>query len=126
MNLDGDPVVVVTSDGPSTEADSDKDAILPAVNKANQLKIPVIAYDRLFESPEVFYISFNNKEVGRLQAQAIYAELGGKPLSIHPGSGGGTDAGFANRSGKAVVLESLISQFLYSKAADGAGTKQAD
>ena len=26
----------------------------------------------------------------------------------------------------AVVLESLISQFLYSKAADGAGTKQAD
>ena len=31
----------------------------------------------------------------------------GKPLSIHPASGGGTDAGFANRSGKAVVLESL-------------------
>jgi phospholipid/cholesterol/gamma-HCH transport system substrate-binding protein len=26
----------------------------------------------------------------------------------------------------AVVLESLISQFLYSKAADGAGAKQAD
>jgi len=41
------------------------------------------------------------------RAQAIYAELGGKPLSIHPASGGGTDAGFANRSGKAVVLESL-------------------
>jgi glutamate carboxypeptidase len=41
------------------------------------------------------------------KAQAIYAELGGKPLSIHPGSGGGTDAGFANLSGKAVVLESL-------------------
>ncbi len=41
------------------------------------------------------------------KAQAIHAELGGKPLSIHPASGGGTDAGFANRSGKAVVLESL-------------------
>jgi glutamate carboxypeptidase len=41
------------------------------------------------------------------KAQAIYAELGGRPLSIHPASGGGTDAGFANRSGKAVVLESL-------------------
>ena len=31
----------------------DKDAILPAVAKANQLKIPVIAYDRLFETPGV-------------------------------------------------------------------------
>ena len=41
------------------------------------------------------------------KAQAIYAELGGRALSIHPASGGGTDAGFANRSGKAVVLESL-------------------
>jgi glutamate carboxypeptidase len=41
------------------------------------------------------------------RAQAIYAELGGKALSIHPATGGGTDAGFANRSGKAVVLESL-------------------
>ena len=41
------------------------------------------------------------------RAQAIHAELGGKPLSIHPISGGGTDAGFASRSGKAVVLESL-------------------
>ncbi len=29
----------------------DKDAILPAVNKANQQKIPVIAYDRLIEAP---------------------------------------------------------------------------
>ena len=41
------------------------------------------------------------------RAQASHAELGGKPLSIHPISGGGTDAGFASRSGKAVVLESL-------------------
>lgn len=42
------------------------------------------------------------------RARAIAAELGeGKPLGIHPITGGGTDAGFANRSGKAVVLESL-------------------
>ena len=42
------------------------------------------------------------------RARAIAAELGeGKPLGIHPSTGGGTDAGFANRSGKAVVLESL-------------------
>jgi glutamate carboxypeptidase len=41
------------------------------------------------------------------RAQAIQAELGGKPLSIHPSTGGGTDAGWASQSGKAVVLESL-------------------
>jgi len=41
------------------------------------------------------------------RAQAIYAELDGRPLALVPGTGGGTDAGFANRSGKPVVLESL-------------------
>ena len=49
----------------------DKDAILPAVNKANQQKIPVVAYDRLIEAPGVFYITFDNVEVGRMQARAV-------------------------------------------------------
>ena len=51
----------------------DKDAILPAINKANQQKIPVVAYDRLIEAPGVFYITFDNMEVGRMQARAILA-----------------------------------------------------
>lgn len=51
----------------------DKDAILPAINKANQQKIPVVAYDRLIEAPGVFYITFDNVEVGRMQARAILA-----------------------------------------------------
>src|SRR5690606_17642038 len=51
----------------------DKDAIAPALAKAKARGIPVIAYDRLIESPEVFYISFDNKEVGRLQARAVLA-----------------------------------------------------
>lgn len=41
------------------------------------------------------------------KARAIYAELDGRPLIFIPGSGGGTDAGFAGRSGKPAVLESL-------------------
>jgi glutamate carboxypeptidase len=41
------------------------------------------------------------------KAQAIYAELDGRKLLLHPSTGGGTDAGFAGRSGKAAVLESL-------------------
>jgi len=41
------------------------------------------------------------------KAQAIYAELDGRKLVLHPSTGGGTDAGYAGRSGKAAVLESL-------------------
>jgi glutamate carboxypeptidase len=41
------------------------------------------------------------------QAQAIYAELDGRELALHSMTGGATDAGFASRSGKAVVLESF-------------------
>lgn len=42
-----------------------------------------------------------------LHARSIYAELDGRPLALIPMTGGGTDAGFASRSGKAVVLESF-------------------
>lgn len=41
------------------------------------------------------------------RAQSIYAELDGRKLRLVPMTGGGTDAGFAARSGKAAVLESL-------------------
>src|SRR5678816_1607066 len=50
----------------------DKDAILPAVNKAIRQKIPVVAYDRLIEVPGVFYITFDNVEVGRMQAREVF------------------------------------------------------
>lgn len=50
----------------------DKDAILPAVQKAKAAGIPVVAYDRLIADPYAFYISFDNVEVGRLQAQEVY------------------------------------------------------
>ncbi len=40
-------------------------------------------------------------------AQSIYAELDGRYLALVPTTGGGTDAGFASRSGRAVVMESF-------------------
>jgi glutamate carboxypeptidase len=40
------------------------------------------------------------------RARAIYAEID-RPLEFVPMIGGGTDAGYANKSGKAVVLESF-------------------
>ena len=41
------------------------------------------------------------------RAQSIYGELDGRKLAIHPMTGGATDAGYAARSGKAAVLESM-------------------
>jgi D-xylose transport system substrate-binding protein len=51
----------------------DSDAIRPAVEKAINEGIPVVGYDRLIEIPSAFYITFDNKEVGRMQAKAVFA-----------------------------------------------------
>ena len=51
----------------------DNEAILPAIKKATDEGIPVIAYDRLIESPNVLYITFDNVGVGRMMAKAIEA-----------------------------------------------------
>ena len=50
----------------------DKEAVLPAVAKAKAEKIPVVGYDRLIEAQGVFYISFDNREVGRMQAREVF------------------------------------------------------
>src|SRR5690349_7944911 len=50
----------------------DSDAIGPAVEKAVAEGIPVVGYDRLIENKDAFYITFDNKEVGRLQAQEVF------------------------------------------------------
>jgi ABC-type sugar transport system substrate-binding protein len=63
----------------------DKDAILPAVTKASRQKIPVVAYDRLIEAPGVFYITFDNVEVGRMAgARSVQGRAKGQ-LRVHQG-----------------------------------------
>ncbi len=49
----------------------DAAAIGPAVQAAADEGIPVIAYDRLIEDPRAFYLTFDNVEVGRMQARAV-------------------------------------------------------
>ncbi|MES2935859.1 MAG: D-xylose ABC transporter substrate-binding protein [Pseudomonadota bacterium] len=49
----------------------DADAVLPAVQKAQAEKIPVVAYDRLIQDKGVYYLTFDNVEVGRMQAREI-------------------------------------------------------
>jgi len=50
-------------------------AVLPALEKAKAAKIPVIAYDRLIEDPSVLYITFNNVDVGKAEAAALFAKV---------------------------------------------------
>ncbi len=49
----------------------DTAAIGPAVDAAANEGIPVVAYDRLIEDPRAFYLTFDNVEVGRMQARAV-------------------------------------------------------
>ncbi|HET7506344.1 MAG TPA: D-xylose ABC transporter substrate-binding protein [Kofleriaceae bacterium] len=51
----------------------DADAVLPAVKAAKAEGIPVIAYDRLIQDKDVFYLTFDNVEVGRMQAREVFA-----------------------------------------------------
>jgi D-xylose transport system substrate-binding protein len=54
----------------------DGTAIKPSVASAIAQGIPVIAYDRLIEDPNALYITFDNVEVGRMEARAVF---GAKP-----------------------------------------------
>jgi D-xylose transport system substrate-binding protein len=53
----------------------DNKAILPALKKASDAGIPVIAYDRLIEDPSILYITFDNVAVGKAQADAIIKKV---------------------------------------------------
>ena len=50
----------------------DSQAILPALQTATDNGIPVIAYDRLIEDPNILYITFDNVGVGRAEAEAMF------------------------------------------------------
>src|SRR3989304_2027417 len=85
----------------------DKDAVHPAVNKAKAEKIPVIGYDRLIETPGVFYITFDNREVGRMQARGGFKA---RPKGDHvfiKGSSTDPNADFVHR-GQADLLGRAI------------------
>ncbi|MEU3601238.1 substrate-binding domain-containing protein [Streptomyces sp. NPDC006798] len=59
----------------------DSRAVAGGVRKAKEAGIPVVAYDRLAEGPIDAYTSFDNEEVGRVQAEALLAALGDRAKS---------------------------------------------
>jgi D-xylose transport system substrate-binding protein len=80
------------------------------VTRAAQSKIPVIAYDRPIEGADVaYYISFDNRQVGVLQGQALVRRLraDGRPGSIVMINGAPTDPNAGQfRAGAHSVLDS--------------------
>lgn len=59
----------------------DSKTIAPAIEKAKDAGIPVIAYDRLAEGPIDAYVSHDNELVGEVQGRSILEALGTKATS---------------------------------------------
>jgi len=70
------------------------DSILPAVEAAISQGIPVIAYDRLIESKDVLYTSFDNVKVGELEAQAVLDVVDEGNFVIIKGNGSDANSDF--------------------------------
>ena len=85
----------------------DTQAIIPAVEAAAAEGIPVIAYDRLIEDARAFYITFDNVEVGRMQARAVLeAQPEGNYVMIK-GSPTDPNADFL-RGGQQEIIQSAL------------------
>ncbi|MGR3541776.1 MAG: D-xylose ABC transporter substrate-binding protein [Hasllibacter sp.] len=85
----------------------DAQAIGPAVEAAAAEGIPVIAYDRLIDDPRAAYLTFDNVEVGRLQAQAVLDAAPEGNYVMIKGSNTDPNADFL-RGGQQEVLQEAI------------------
>ncbi|MEM9581857.1 MAG: substrate-binding domain-containing protein [Pseudomonadota bacterium] len=72
----------------------DKDAIGPALDIAEAEGIPMIGYDRLIEDQRTFYLTFDNKGVGRIIAETVMAAQPEGNYAIIKGDKGDPNAGF--------------------------------
>jgi D-xylose transport system substrate-binding protein len=86
----------------------DSSAIAPAVQKAVDEGIPVVGYDRLIENPSAFYLTFDNKEVGRMQARGVLAVKPQGNYAFIKGSSTDPNADFLF-AGQMEVLKDAIS-----------------
>lgn len=100
----------------------DKEAILPAIDRAAAAGIPILGYDRLIEDERVFYLTFDNVGVGRLIAAMVRdAQPDGK-YAIILGDPGDPNVGFL-RNGMEEVIGAAVAggtiQIIGEANADG-------
>ncbi|MEM9049608.1 MAG: D-xylose ABC transporter substrate-binding protein [Pseudomonadota bacterium] len=85
----------------------DAQAIGPAVQLAADEGIPVVGYDRLIEDSRAFYLTFDNIEVGRMQARAVLAAMPAGKYVMIKGSPTDPNADFL-RGGQQEILQAAI------------------
>jgi len=85
----------------------DSSAIGPAVEKAVAEGIPVVGYDRLIENSDAFYITFDNAEVGRMQARAVLAAMPEGNYAFIKGSSADPNADFLFGGQMEVLKEAM-------------------
>ena len=100
LNQGADAIIILAQDN---------EAILPAVESALAEGIPVVAYDRLFETetPGAYYVTFDNVEVGRMQARAILEAMPAGNYVFIKGNAADPNADFL-RGGQQEVLQEAI------------------
>jgi D-xylose transport system substrate-binding protein len=87
----------------------DASAVGPAVEKAVAEGIPVVGYDRLIENKDAFYLTFDNKEVGRMQARGVYDVKKEGNFVFIKGSGADPNANFLFEGQMEVLKEAVDS-----------------
>ncbi len=85
----------------------DTAAVIPAVQAAADEEIPVIAYDRLIEDDRAFYLTFDNIEVGRMQARAVLEAMPKGNYVMIKGSPTDPNADFL-RGGQQEVIQAAV------------------
>jgi D-xylose transport system substrate-binding protein len=85
----------------------DGTAIKPSVASAISQGIPVIAYDRLIEDPTALYITFDNVEVGRMQARAIFEAVPTGNYVVIKGNSADANADFL-RAGMEEIIGAAV------------------
>ncbi len=85
----------------------DAQAIGPAVQAAADEGIPVVAYDRLIEDNRAFYLTFDNVEVGRMQARAVFEAMPKGNYVMIKGSPTDPNADFL-RGGQQEIIQAAV------------------
>jgi D-xylose transport system substrate-binding protein len=85
----------------------DGTAIKASVAKATAAGIPVIAYDRLIEDAAVFYATFDNVEVGRMQAREVFKAVPKGNYAFIMGNKADANADFL-RGGQNEIIKAAV------------------
>ncbi len=98
MSQGANVLVVLAQDGT---------AVKPSVASAISNGVPVIAYDRLIEDENALYITFDNVEVGRLQAQTIFDLVPSGNYIIIKGNQADANADFLRAGYEEIIGEAV-------------------